>query len=126
MLKTERCAGSTLYELTFENHSTACECEPMNTNHLSEQAHWISSLDCNRLEEDLGRMRVQDHQFGKGPMRVLNPRSMLQDEGPAGVAKIAWNLATHKDLRERVESTKSVIESHKDTLGYIALRAIKK
>ena len=51
---------------------------------------------------------------------------MLQDEGPAGVAKIAWNLATHKDLRERVVSTKAVIESHADTLGYIALRAIKK
>jgi hypothetical protein len=61
-----------------------------------------------------------------GPMRVLSPRSMLQDEGPAGVAKIAWNLATHKDLRMRVVSTKAVIESHTDTLGYIALRAIKK
>ena len=64
--------------------------------------------------------------LNSGPMRVLSPRSMLQDEGPAGVAKIVWNLATHKDLRERVVSTKAVIESHKDTLGYIALRAIKK
>jgi hypothetical protein len=55
-----------------------------------------------------------------GPMRVLIPRSsMLQVEGPAGAAKIAWNLATHKDLRERVVSTKAVIESHTDRLGYI-------
>jgi predicted O-methyltransferase YrrM len=61
-----------------------------------------------------------------GPMRFLNPRSMLQDEGPAGVINIAWNLATHEDLRERVLSTKAVLESHSDTLGYVALRAVKK
>jgi hypothetical protein len=59
-------------------------------------------------------------------MRVLSPRSMLQDEGPAGVAKIAWNLATQMDLRERVVSTKAVIQLHSDTLGYIALHAVKK
>jgi hypothetical protein len=51
---------------------------------------------------------------------------MLEDEGPTVVAKIARNLTTHKDQRERVVSTKVVTESHKDILGYIALRAIKK
>jgi hypothetical protein len=56
-----------------------------------------------------------------GPMRVLNPLSMLQDEGPAGVARITRNLATHKGLRERVMSTKAVIESHTDTSGYFAI-----
>jgi hypothetical protein len=61
-----------------------------------------------------------------GPMRVLSPTSMLRDEGPSGVAKIAWNLATHKDLRERVVSTKAVINSNSDTLGYVIVRAVKK
>ena len=61
-----------------------------------------------------------------GPMRVLTPVSMLKDEGPSGVAKIAWNLATHKDLRERVISTKAVINANADTLGYVIVRAVKK
>jgi len=61
-----------------------------------------------------------------GPIRMLHPQHLLQDEGVAGMAKIAWNLATQSDLRDRVVATKSVIDANRDHLGYIILRAIRK
>jgi hypothetical protein len=58
-----------------------------------------------------------------GPLAVLNPKNLLQDEGPLGLAKIAWNLATKPDLRERVVSTRKVLGND---LGYVILRAVPK
>jgi hypothetical protein len=83
-------------------------------------------LDVPGWKKILDECGIKITNLDNGPMRVLSPRSMVQAESPAVVAKIAWNLATHTDLRERVVFTKTVIESQKDTLGYIALRAIKK
>jgi predicted RNA methylase len=60
-----------------------------------------------------------------GPMRLLNPAALLEEEGIRGVSKMAWNLATHRDLRERIFATKSVLQSHQDDVGYIILRAVK-
>ena len=61
-----------------------------------------------------------------GPMKLLNPKNLLQDEGPVGLAQIAWNLATKPELRERVLSTKKVIDSHSEHLGYVLLKGVKK
>jgi predicted O-methyltransferase YrrM len=61
-----------------------------------------------------------------GPLRVLNPKNLLQDEGSMGVARIVWNLATHKDLRDRMRETKAVINEYRDTLGYVIMRAVRK
>lgn len=60
-----------------------------------------------------------------GSLRILHPRNLWQDEGPAGVAKIAFNLATKRSLRDRVLGTKAVVGQHNGSLGYIILRAIK-
>ena len=35
-------------------------------------------------------------------MALLEPKRLLADEGPAGVAKIAFNLARKPQIRERV------------------------
>ena len=61
----------------------------------------------------------------KGPLLTLSPKTMLADEGPQGTARIAFNLATHSDLRKRVLATKAVLASHSDTLGYILVRAVR-
>lgn len=75
------------------------------------------------LLEDCGyRITHQE----KGPLLTLRPQIMLRDEGPSGVATIAYNLATHRDLRERVVRTKAVLASHSESLGYILVRAIRK
>lgn len=49
-----------------------------------------------------------------GPLKLLNPKNLWQDEGPAGIARIAWNLASKPALRERVISTKKVLDSHSE------------
>lgn len=61
-----------------------------------------------------------------GPMRLLNPIALLEEEGLWGVARMVWNLATHSDLRNRVLTTKAVLQSHKDDIGFIILRGIRK
>ncbi|CAB9510181.1 Met-10+ like-protein [Seminavis robusta] len=59
-----------------------------------------------------------------GPLGVLNPINILQDEGPLGMAKIIWNVITRPDLRDRVISVRSILQKHRDKLGYIILRAV--
>ena len=61
-----------------------------------------------------------------GPIEFLKPSGLLQDEGPLGAAKIGWNLATRKDLRDRVLSTKSVLKAHDKGIGYIIIKAVPK
>lgn len=61
-----------------------------------------------------------------GSLRLLNPKSLVRDEGIRGAARIAWNLATKKDLRDRIVQTKSVIDSYRDCLGYMILRVERK
>ena len=83
-------------------------------------------LTVDAWEDLLDRNGYKITHLETGPIRVLNPKNMLQDEGPSGFAKIAWNLATHPDLRERVKETRSMVQAHSDSLGYIILRAVKK
>lgn len=61
-----------------------------------------------------------------GPLLTLSPKTMLLDEGPSGVAHIAYNLASQRELRERITSTKATLTSHSDTLGYILLRGVRR
>ena len=60
----------------------------------------------------------------QGPLLTFSPKTVLRDEGPSGVARMAYNLATRRDLRERVLRTKSILSSHSDSLGYILVRAV--
>jgi cyclopropane fatty-acyl-phospholipid synthase-like methyltransferase len=60
-----------------------------------------------------------------GEIAILNPLSLLKDEGVRGVANIAYNIATQPYLRSRVLSTKRMISKHSKELGYIAIVATK-
>ena len=48
------------------------------------------------------------------------------DEGPAGVAKIAFNLARKPQIRERVLGMRGVFRRHADHIGAIGLILRKK
>ena len=59
-------------------------------------------------------------------MALLEPKRLLADEGPAGVAKIAFNLARKPQIRERVLGMRGVFRRHADHIGAIGLILRKK
>ena len=59
-------------------------------------------------------------------MALLEPKRLLADEGPAGVAKIAFNLARKPQIRERVLGMRGVFRRHADHVGAIGLILRKK
>jgi len=61
-----------------------------------------------------------------GPVRLVKPLTMVQDEGVLHSAQIAWNLATQPELRERFEHTRHVLDDYENFTGYIIVRAVKK
>ena len=59
-------------------------------------------------------------------MALLEPKRLLADEGAAGVAKIAFNLARKPQIRERVLGMRGVFRRHADHIGAIGLILRKK
>lgn len=59
------------------------------------------------------------------PMGLLNPRQMLDDEGPR-VFKILFNLLRFSDARKRVLAMRRVFRANAQHLGSIAIIAQKK
>lgn len=60
-----------------------------------------------------------------GNLEMLNPISMMRDEGVLGFVNIVCNVATQPYLRSRVLATKAAIARHSEELGYIAIVASK-
>lgn len=61
-----------------------------------------------------------------GDVAILNPFSLLTDEGMRGVANIVYNVATQPYLRSRMLKTKRAVLMHAKELGYITIVASKK
>lgn len=55
------------------------------------------------------------------PMGLLDPRQMLDDEGPAGVARIAANLARNPAARKRVLGMREVFTRNAEHLRAVSL-----
>ena len=60
-----------------------------------------------------------------GDLAVLNPISLIKDEGLIGFAKIVFNVATHPYERSRMLAVRNEISKHADDLGYITIVASK-
>jgi len=60
-----------------------------------------------------------------GDLAVLNPISLIKDEGLIGFAKIVFNVATHPYERSRMMAVRNEISKHADDLGYITIVASK-
>jgi len=60
-----------------------------------------------------------------GDLAVLNPISLIKDEGLFGFVKIVFNVATHPYERSRMIAVRNEISKHADDLGYITIVASK-
>ncbi len=68
-------------------------------------------------------LTVQHHQTG--PMNLLNPRCIVQEEGLSTLLTIGWNMLTKPILRQRIPSMGQVFNRYGNDLGYIVLCAEK-
>lgn len=87
----------------------------VNTTPLSE-AGWQAAYGAANLT-------VQQHQTG--PMALLNPLRIGQEEGLATLLSLGWNLLVHPIMRQRVLAMRQVFTEYGSDLGYIILRAEK-
>lgn len=58
-----------------------------------------------------------------GPMRLLEPRQLLRDEGALGLARFCVRLLRDREARERIRAMRAVFRRHGPHLGFIVLVA---
>jgi predicted O-methyltransferase YrrM len=68
-------------------------------------------------------LHVAQHQTG--PMALLNPQRIVQEEGIGTLLSLGWNMLIHPVIRQRILAMRQVFTQHRDELGYIILRAEK-
>ena len=78
---------------------------------------------CNLLV-DAGFSNIE--YVSTGDLAVLDPLSLIKDEGLMGFIKIVLNVSTHPYERKRMIATRREIGKHADDLGYITIVASKK
>lgn len=60
-----------------------------------------------------------------GPMTLLNPQQIVQEEGLSTLLTIGWNVLTRPVIRDRILTMRQVFRRHASHLGYIILCAQK-
>lgn len=66
---------------------------------------------------------LQVHQHQTGPMALLNPLSIVQEEGLATLLSLGWHLLIHPVMRQRILDMRRVFTRYGSDLGYIIFRA---
>eukprot|EP00984_Skeletonema_dohrnii_P027617 scaffold17236_cov78-Skeletonema_dohrnii-CCMP3373.AAC.2 len=114
-----------LHEICFRCDDTS----PKELNHIKQGMSRALAIGFQPLTVDGWTNVLQEAGYEvkrseTGPLKVLNPVTVLQDEGPKRTAKIAWNIATDASIRSRVVEARRAIKSHQNDLGYILIRAV--
>jgi predicted O-methyltransferase YrrM len=68
-------------------------------------------------------LTIQHH--ATGPMTLLNPQHIAQQEGLSTLLTIGWNVLTRPVIRDRILTMRQVFRRHANHLGYIILCAQK-
>ena len=64
-----------------------------------------------------GGLTIQQQQTGS--IRLLSFGQIMRDEGLLGTVKIAWNILTHPNLRQRVLQMHRNFQKYRHDIGYI-------
>lgn len=68
-------------------------------------------------------LTVENHDAG--PMTLLNPSRIAQEEGVTTLLTIGWNMLTRPVLRQRILAMRKTFVRHGSDLGYVILTARK-
>lgn len=83
----------------------------VNSQPLSAE-DWIAACQAAGLN-------IEHHAVG--PMTLLNPRQIAQEEGVPTLLTIGWNMLTRPVLRQRILAMRDTFRRHSSDLGYIVL-----
>ncbi|MDO4910963.1 MAG: methyltransferase domain-containing protein [Corynebacterium sp.] len=75
------------------------------------------------IAEEAGFERLT---YRPAPMGLLDPKQMFVDEGPLGMARIAFNAARKPEARKRMLEMRATFAKHKKDLGAIGIVFRKK
>jgi hypothetical protein len=64
-------------------------------------------------------------QSDTGPMSLLNPSRIAQEEGLSTLLTVGWNMLTRPVLRQRILDMRQTFIRHSSDLGYVVLIAKK-
>ncbi|MEL6139083.1 MAG: class I SAM-dependent methyltransferase [Cyanobacteria bacterium J06626_23] len=87
----------------------------VNASPLSAEA-WVAAC------QTAGLTIEQSH---TGPMTLLSPHHIAQEEGVPTLLTIGWNMLTRPVLRQRILAMRDTFKRHGSNLGYIVLCATK-
>lgn len=85
----------------------------VNAAPLSTQ-DWIAA--CEQAGLDVKEQKT-------GPMALLNPRRIAQEEGLSTLFKIGWNVFTRPVVKQRILAMHQVFTQYRNDLGYITFYA---
>ena len=114
-----------LHEICFRRNDDS----PDEQKHIKQDMSRALAIGFHPLTKEgwtslLDEVGYEVRQIESGPIHILNPITILQDEGPKRTAKIAWNIATDAKSRQRITETRRTIKSHENDLGYILIQAV--
>jgi len=114
-----------LHEICFKTNDTASQlsAEKDMSKVLNIGFKPETTETWQQLLLDAGYTNIEH--VSTGDLAVLNPISLIKDEGLFGFAKIVFNVATHPYERSRMIAVRNEISKHADDLGYITIVASK-
>lgn len=83
-----------------------------------------SPLSLKRWQELYAQAGLQVQQTDGGGMELLSLSQLIHDEGVGGTIRIAKNILTNPQLRERVLEMRRTYIKYQDELGYVTFCAI--
>ncbi|MDI3312943.1 MAG: methyltransferase domain-containing protein [Mycobacterium sp.] len=82
----------------------------------------LRAAEWRQLLTDAG-FRIDNVLFA--PLLLLEPRRVIDDEGPLRALRFAWNVVRDRDARERVLDMRNTFRKYRDVLTSIAIVATK-
>lgn len=83
---------------------------------IKVNARPLTFAEWARLAEEAGFEVVDTY---RAPMSLLEPRRVLADEGPAGTARIVFNVLRDREIRTRVLAMRKTFSDHAEHLAAI-------
>ena len=81
---------------------------------IHSQAGWVTLLEQHGFQVEASLL---------GPMRLLEPRQLLRDEGVLGLARFCMRGLRDPEARNRIRTMRTVFRHHEPHLGFIVLVA---
>jgi hypothetical protein len=111
-----------IHELCLVPDDVADEVRQDIQRDLSDEIHvGVRPLTVAEWHEMLQAAGLEAMSQRSAPMHLLEPRRLIQDEGPIGAIRFLWNVATHAAARQRVLRMRRIFRKYRSYLAAVAI-----